>query len=481
MVELTDTNKLNVANKIKFILNKLTKHKAFIYVITANLVSLVIGAALSFLIPYLLNVDSYGYYRQFTLYLSYVGLLHFGFNDGIYLEYGAYNYEDLNKYQFRRYFRYLLFQQLITSIILLIIIYSLFKDQNRLFIFSFVTVNMIFLNLAKYFSYISQITRRFVLYSISYLIEKTSLIIPLLFLFLFEIRIFQYLIICQTFISVLLLTFFILIYKDIIFGHIDKENKKGIRNILALGLPLMLGNFIIIMIFNIDRVMIDILFPIKEFSIYSLAVNFLSIILVFITSLSTLLYPYLKRLDENDCQSYYHKLSTITTVAASLALIVYFPIKYIIIEFLPHYKESISIFAILLPGVILRGEIEIVFNNLFKSLKKQKVYFIISIFILILSIILNIVFYYLYKSIYAFAYATLITFICWYIISDLYFVHYFKALNIKKYFYLSISIICFFILTNLKNYLSIFIIYLCLSIMLFLIFYLRHILITFKQ
>jgi len=474
MIELSKKLLFNKEKSNDFFLF-IKKHKAISYVIGANIISLMIGAVLSFLIPYMLKITDYGYYKQFTLYLSYVGLLHFGFNDGIYLEYGACNYEDLDKKKFRMYFRYLLFQQLMTSIVLLIFIFLIFQDQKRLFIFSFVVFNMILLNLTKYFCYISQVTKHFFLYSVAYLIEKTALIIPLTFLFLINQSSFQYVVISQTMIYALLISLFIYIYKDLVFGYRELLNKIEIKRIMSIGMSLMLGNFIIIMIFNIDRLMIDLFLTIKDFSIYSLAVACLSMILVFITSISMLFYPYLKRKAVSSYKAYYEKLSIIIACFSALALSSFFPIKYIIMNYLPQYKASIPIFLILLPGVALRGEIDIIFNNLFKSLKKQSIYFMISILVLLISIILNIILFYFYRNMYSITISSLLTFIIWYILSDLYLMRYFKINQIKKYFYLIIAYGTYFLFANSNNLLQGFLVYIILSIIIILLVFFKQI------
>ncbi|QVK17162.1 oligosaccharide flippase family protein [Mycoplasmatota bacterium] len=475
MIVLSKTKELCTLKGSCQLFSLLKKHKGILYVFSANFISLLIGAVLSLLIPCLLNIENYGYYKQFTLYLSYVGLLHFGFNDGIYLEYGGFDYKDLKKSQFRMYFRYLFYQQLLVAIFLFILIYFLFNNQNRFFIFSFVSINMVLLNLAKYFSYISQITKRFVLYSMAYLVEKTALIIPILFLYFIKIKLFQYVILSQTIINIFLILLFIITYKDIVFGDKENQNRKEIKRILSLGITLTLGNFIIIMIFNIDRFMIDLLLPIKDFSVYSLAVQFLSIILVFVTSVSMLLYPYLKRKDVGNYKMYYQNLSKLTSLFSILALSLYFPVHYIITNYLPQFKGSITIFLILLPGVILRGEIDIVFNNLFKSLKKQKVFFTIAIIVLLIAIVLNILFFNIFHSLYAFSYATLLTFVFWYIISDIYLMIYFKIRNFKKYVMIIISYSIYFFSANFHNILQGFMLYLLLIFILIFLSFLKDI------
>lgn len=49
----------------------------------SNLVSLLVSTLVVFLIPKLIGVEDYGYWQLFLFYASYVGFLHFGWNDGI--------------------------------------------------------------------------------------------------------------------------------------------------------------------------------------------------------------------------------------------------------------------------------------------------------------------------------------------------------------------------------------------------------------
>lgn len=62
-------------------------------VLASNAISIVVGIAVGFLLPKLLTVTDYGYYKAFNLYGSYIGLFTLGVIDGIVLEFGAKDYE----------------------------------------------------------------------------------------------------------------------------------------------------------------------------------------------------------------------------------------------------------------------------------------------------------------------------------------------------------------------------------------------------
>jgi len=60
-----------------------------LYVILANIISLVLSVLLNFILPKYLSLNSYGMIRTYTLYISYAGFFSLGYNDGMYLKYGG--------------------------------------------------------------------------------------------------------------------------------------------------------------------------------------------------------------------------------------------------------------------------------------------------------------------------------------------------------------------------------------------------------
>ena len=78
--------------------------KSIIGVTLSNCTTILSGIVIGFLIPKILSVDSYGLYKTFTLYTTYIGFFSLGIIDGIVLDYGGYNFEKLNKEKFRSFF-----------------------------------------------------------------------------------------------------------------------------------------------------------------------------------------------------------------------------------------------------------------------------------------------------------------------------------------------------------------------------------------
>ena len=71
--------------------------KDLMYAFSANFLNFLMGFVTGFIIPKFLGIDDYAYLKIFTFYVTYVGVAHLGFLDGIYIKYGAYDYKDLPK------------------------------------------------------------------------------------------------------------------------------------------------------------------------------------------------------------------------------------------------------------------------------------------------------------------------------------------------------------------------------------------------
>ena len=69
--------------------------KSLTKVFSANIVQLLSSAIVGFVVPAILSIDSYAKYKTYTLIISYLGLLHFGYPDGLYIKYGGKKYDEI--------------------------------------------------------------------------------------------------------------------------------------------------------------------------------------------------------------------------------------------------------------------------------------------------------------------------------------------------------------------------------------------------
>ncbi len=89
--------------------------KNLYYTVAANFATLGISVLLNLFVPKLLGVTEYSYWQLYVFYSSYVGFLHFGWIDGIYLKIGGEEYDQLNKRDLGTQFWHLMIFELFLS------------------------------------------------------------------------------------------------------------------------------------------------------------------------------------------------------------------------------------------------------------------------------------------------------------------------------------------------------------------------------
>ena len=416
------------------------------YAFSANFLNFLMGFVTGFIIPKFLGIDDYAYLKIFTFYVTYVGVAHLGFLDGIYIKYGAYDYKDLPKEKFRGYVKFLLIFQVIEAIILSILAFVIIGNENRKIIVLFTIFNMIILNLTSLWAFIHQFTKRFKLFSINTILTKLLYVIGSLGLIFGGLLGYLNYVILQTIINIIILLIYTYYNKELVFGKADsiKNTLSEAKSLIGMGFFVMIGNFMSTIILGIDRIFVDRFFTIKDFAIYSFAYTLISLFYILLNSVQMVIYPYLTRAKENTYKQVYEVIRISITMLMSVTLCGYFVIKFIVATFLPQYTDSFRILIFLVPTVIYSGQINILIGNYYKVLQKTKEYTQNNIIAFILSIITNVIAYILYKDIAAIAVATLISFILWLVYSDWYFIKTIKV-NVTRAYILDFLVIAIFL------------------------------------
>ena len=443
-------------------------------VLLSNIFSIISGTLIGFVIPKLMGVSEYGYYKTFTLYCSYIGIFHFGFIDGIYLKYAGKKFDDLNKNRFRTYSKFLIFGE--TFVSLLVVITSLFYIKSSLFyILLFFGLNIMATNITTYFEFVSQITMQFKRITFRNVIRCTLNVVSICILFVlykfYNVMIYYYYYaVVVVLINYILAVWYTISYRSIVFGQSDKflEVKQDILSFFKIGVPLLLSNLIAQLIFVVDQQFVNIAFDNETYSIYAFSYNMISLITVATNAISTVLYPTLKTLNESTITKNYTKLNSYLLLFVSFGLILYYPLSIIVNVFLPDYLDSLNIFKIIFPGVVFSSSISVVKYNCYKNLGQISNYFIKSLIILCISIIADLVAYYCFRTTIAISIASILVLIIWYLLIDFYFIKKYKVSWIKNFVYALFIVSVFYGCLLMKNiyiggimYLSVFSIISC--------------------
>lgn len=460
--KIIDNNLINEELKVEFENDDFSKKqdkkivKNVIFVAMSNIITLLAGVFVGFVIPKIMSVEDHGYYRIFTLYFGYVGLFHFGFVDGIYLYFAGKKYENLNKEKFRLFSKFLFVFQ---TIVLLVIvgISMFFMGSEYMPILMFIGFSLLANNLTTYYQMISQITYRFKELSIINSLKSLLTIISILVLYILykftDVGLINYYIYVSIFLGIqyLLTLFYVIAYRDITFGKGAKfsENKGEIINFFKIGFPLLLANFVAVLLLNIDRQFVSIWFTTEEYSIYAFAYNLLSLVTTTISAIATVLYPSLKTKNEEELKKSYHSINAIIMSIVTIGLMGYFPLKFIVEWILPKYTESLNFYKIVSPGLIFSSSVTIILANYFKSLNKIKSFFVISLSVLAVSIIADVIVYYVFESMEAISFASVGVMFIYYFVSELVMTKKLKNLNFKNMVYSIIIALMFYLIVFL--------------------------------
>jgi O-antigen/teichoic acid export membrane protein len=424
----------------------------------SNFFKLFSGVLVGFLLPKILGITDYGYYKTFTLYATYVGMFHFGICDGIYLMFGGKDYDELDRYKFRFYTVFLIALELIVSIILTIVSIATLPGELK-FVFICLSLYLFSNNITVYFQFISQITSRFGELSIRNIIQScltTTSIIFLWFLYKFTDSVITYKLftVIYVLITVILSVWYLFTYREITIGKRTslKNAYKDIFKFLQLGFPLMIANLCSTLILTLDRQVVNIYFDKETYAIYAFAYNMLSLVTTATAAISTVLYPTLKRTDESELKKSYSGLINLVLVMVFGCMLAYYPLCLFVSWFLPKYIDSLKIFRIAFPGIAFSSAITIVMHNYYKTLQVNLIFFIKGILILIVSLAANVSAYFIFHTPESISIASLISMIIWYVISEEYFIRKFKINWFKNFSYLLIMTFVFYCVSIIKNY-----------------------------
>ncbi|MGP4073223.1 hypothetical protein ACTWQB_11790 [Piscibacillus sp. B03] len=368
--------------------------KNFSYTLSSNLISILISTLVILIVPKLIGVEEYGYWQLYLFYSSYVGFLHFGWNDGIYLRFGGKEYKELNKnLLFSQFWMLAIFQVLIGLIIIVIsIVFS--TDVNKLFILKMTALCMLIVNVRLMLIYILQCTNRIKEYAQITMMEKVLYCCLILIFLLVGIREFQILIIADIMGKLIALIYSIYCCRDIVFKKVSAFyfNFRETFDNINVGIKLMFANIASMFIIGIVRFGIERTWDVSTFGKVSLTLSISNFMMVFINAVGIIMFPILRRTNEEKLPNVYTTMRTFLMVPLLGLLLAYYPLKVILSGWLPQYSDSLQYMALLFPLCVYEGKMALLINTYLKTLRKEKLMLAINLVSVVLSIFLTIMF-----------------------------------------------------------------------------------------
>ena len=410
-------------------------------IFSSNLIKMLVTFVTAFLVPMVLSVDDYGYYKVYTFYAAYIGIFHFGFCDGIYLDYGGKKECEIENDKIG--------QQLATifsfsvGLALIAGLWGILRHNFTIVCLGLTVVpNIVY----TFYSYVYQAMGDFKKYTWMLNLSTLANLLMNGILVLFKVRDYRaYIIVC---VIVQLISFFA---GSVYFRKLGWIRKCSfsfdvLMKYIKMGILLMLGNFAYTFFIGIDKWFIKFTLGITDFSMYSLASQMLTVVNMFITPISMTLYSHLSRRKDHEFEI---KIKRLLVTILMLMPVAIYVIMFIIDVFMSKYNGSISLVSILLIAQIFLSLNLTIFVNLYKTYKMQGTYMKTLLIVLCVASILDFTVAVLHPSAGLYAGATLISCLIWLGLNLIQFKYMLPSR--KEIEYIILLLFCFVVSCTIKN------------------------------
>jgi len=362
--------------------------KSFSYSFTANIISMVISMGLVMVVPKILKPGEYSYWQLYVFYTGFVGFFHFGWADGIYLRYGGHEYEKLDKPRFHTQFWLLVFFEIIIAVGFSVCILIFVKDADKSLILLLTALCCLLVLPRTLLQYILQGTNRIKDYARNLMAEKVMYGVLVAAMLALGVRTYGYLLLADIFAKAVTLVLMCISCKDIVVrkGLLVAEGIKEAWANVSAGVKLMFANVAGLLIIGIVRYAIEWKWNVDVFGKISLAMSVSNMMMLFVTAISIVVFPLLKRMPQEKWPENYSMLRALLVTPMFGLLVLYYPAKVVLSAWLPQYSESLVYMALMFPMCIYEGKMSLLTNTFMKAMRMEKYMLIYNVVTLVLSV-----------------------------------------------------------------------------------------------
>ncbi len=456
--------------------------KNMLTAVVAQAFNYLFSLVMALLIPKLLGVEQFGYWQLFIFYSTYVGLFHFGLSDGVYLKYGGKTYDYLRPFMIGGQFWIMIGWLIMISLTLIPISTYYCKDIDRRYVWGFIAIYMIVANATWFLGYVFQAVNKTMIYSESVIIARVIYLVSLVLLNLVNIRSYRAYIFFYVLAQIIALSFTLFHARKLIFFKVEKirECFSDMLDNMKIGINLTISNIVSSFVLGIGRVMVDSSNGIKTFSILSFSITLCNFFLQFITQISMVLFPALRMTDKEISRSLFVSARKSLGYANLAIFAMYAPIKWILLAWLPNYRDSFFYMIFLFPICIFDGKMQLLFNTYLKVYRKERLLLYINLMTLFCSSILCAISIYCFHSIGLVATSMMVAILFRSVIANLFLSRILDVENDKHIYYEFFFMLIFVIGNVVLPDLNAFIVYLLMLIM-FIFFKRKDIWFSYKE
>ena len=306
----------------------------FIYSISSGLI-ICLGFISGLFIAKYLPINDYGYWQLFLLYSNYTGILHLGFNDGVLVRWAGKDKSFIAN-ELGAALQFLICEQIAIGLFCSLLAY-VFLPPPLNWLWLMIFLSGVICNVTYLFMYAAQALKMFTILSIVNVCRNILFLLILAAVLLLNKFNYTYIVYANIIVFLLsLLTLFLWFRRYLLKETFTFPNllSYGFKNI-NIGVYILLGNFIVIVFFTIDKLLVSNFYSIQQFAIYAFASGILITLYIFVKAISEVVFPYLANTNLAQRGQVY-RLGGITIILIwGLILTGYFPLAWFIELFCP--------------------------------------------------------------------------------------------------------------------------------------------------
>lgn len=350
-----------------------TLRKNVSYAFAAQSVSLLVGCVTNLVLPRILGATDFSYWQLFCFYATYVPCLALGLNDGVYLRWGGKDRARMDLAALK--------SQLVVGMVLQAGLASLagaavlaaVGDPARKWVLLAVLAYFLVYSCHNYLGYLFQASNETDVYSRSLILNKLFyLAAQILLLALGAAGVF------------VLIPFYILSYGLALgyllarirpdFAGVTCSLTTGLaecRRSVRTGFSLMVSNICAMLVLGAGRQLIDLRWGVLAFGRVSFSLTLINFALTFISQLSMVLFPALRRAQDGQLAGVYQTMERRLDLLLPLIYLFYFPGRWLLTLWLPEYEESIAWLPLVLPICYFDCKMNLMGSTFFKVMNRQ--------------------------------------------------------------------------------------------------------------
>ena len=362
------------------------------YSFTANLVSLAVSVCMVMFVPKYLSVDDYGIWQLFLFYYSYLGFLALGWEDGIYLRYAGHDFAALPRRLMASQFYGDIMLQIGIAASALLVAPIFISDSSMLLAVTGALCLSPFAHLHGLSNLVMQSTNRIKDYAGLMLAERLVLmlsVLTVLALGLADFRSMYTAKICSIIAAACLSAW---LCRSLLYPSFPslKDFLAETRENICVGSKLMLANVASMLMLGAVRYGISMGWDAAVFGRVSLTLGISNFLMVFISSVSVVFFPIVKRLGDERRTEIYSQIRFALSFILLGLLICYYPLKCLLVWWLPQYADSLVYMSVLFPVCLFESKVDLLTNTYLKSLRREALLLRLNLLMVALAVLVTV-------------------------------------------------------------------------------------------